>query len=527
MMRRLCLVGLAGLLTLLALAGCERPDPEVTVVATLAPLLAPPTPPITPIAAEAIGSEGILIAPTPEIMPPPAVAPAPGLPLYEGTPTPDPTQGFVGGEMLLSHTVAPGETLALIAQRYGSSPDELIQMNELDNGDFLFAGQVLQVPGGATIISPGFKIIPDSELVYGPAAADFNTEATVAGFGGYLAHYEEVVEGRLLSGAQIVQLLADRFSINPRLLLAALEHRSGWLTQAAPGAVDYPMGRADARLQGLHAQLRWAADQINMGYYGRAEGGLTTFTLGDGARVAFAADLNSGSTGIQYWLAAHEGSNYEAWLHDVGPTGFIATFSRLFGNPFAYTVDPLWPAALQQPTLALPWAAGETWYFTGGPHGGWAGGSAWAALDFVPHNEQLGCYPSDAFVRAMAPGIVTRSSMGAVVVDMDGDGYAGTGWAITYMHLEERDRVALGAQVNTGDPLGHPSCEGGFSNGTHVHIARTYNGRWVSADGALPFVMGGWTSRGLGREYDGQLVKDGVTKEACECRGEINAVTAE
>jgi LasA protease len=83
----------------------------------------------------------------------------------------------------------------------------------------------------------------------------------------------------------------------------------------------------------------------------------------------------------------------------------------------------------------------------------------------------------------MAPGLVVRSDFGAVVVDMDGDGYAGTGWAITYMHLETRDRVAIGTQVKTGDPLGHPSCEGGFSNGTHVHIARTYNGRWVAADG--------------------------------------------
>ena len=531
MMRSWRALGPVSLILMFFLAGCERPEPQVTVFATVASLSPPPTPPITPLAGLA-GGENVLVAPTPEIQPSPTLAPpralAPSdLPGYDGTPTPDPTQGFAGGEFLLSHVVLPGETLATIAQRYGARPEELIEMNGLENADFLFAGQVLQVPGGTTIISPSFKIIPDSELVYGPAAADFDTAGTVVRFGGYLASYQEEVEGRQLGGTQIVQLLADRFSINPRLLLAALEFRSGWLTQAAPAETEYPMGRRDARYEGLHAQLRWAADQINMGYYGRAEGGLTTFGIGDAVRVSFAPDLNGGTTGIQYWLAAHDGAHYDAWLQEAGPSGFFAAYSRLFGNPFAYTVDPLWPAGLEQPPFALPWASGETWYFTGGPHGGWAPGSAWAALDFVPHHEQLGCYPSDAWVRAMAPGIVTRSDLGAVVVDLDGDGYAGTGWAITYMHLEERDRVAVGAEVNTGDPLGHPSCEGGFSNGTHVHIARTYNGRWVSADGAIPFAMGGWVSQGLGREYDGLLVRDGEIKEACQCREEINAITAD
>jgi hypothetical protein len=54
-----------------------------------------------------------------------------------------------------------------------------------------------------------------------------------------------------------------------------------------------------------------------------------------------------------------------------------------------------------------------------------------------------------------------------------------------------------------------------------------YNGRWISADGSIPFDMGGWVSQGLGREYDGLLIRGGVTKEACECREELNAITAE
>lgn len=501
---------------LLFLSGCQRPEPEITISATLAALVPPPTPFLTPQSGQA--------PPTPEIQPPAM----PGLPTYDGTPTPDPTRPVAAGEEnYLTHTVGPGETLAYIAQRYGSSVEELMRINNLAGADLLLAGQSVLVPGSVSVTSPDFKIIPDSELVYGPAARDFSVRSFAEHYNGYLVQHQEEVEGQLLAGPEIVSLIAHRFSVNPRLLLAALEFRSGWVTQASPQELEFPMGRREARYAGLFHQLRWAADQINLGYYGRAEGGLTSLLVGGTDRVAFAPTLNDGTTGVQLWLGAHDGATYQTWLEEVGPSGFQATYNRLFGNPFAYTVDPLWPADLQQPPLTLPWGAGETWYFTGGPHGGWASGSAWAALDFVPHHEQLGCYPSDSWVRAMAPGVVTRSDFGAVVVDLDGDGYAGTGWAITYMHLESRDRIAVGTEVNTGDPLGHPSCEGGFSNGTHVHISRTYNGRWVSADGNLPFEMGGWRSQGLGREYDGQLVNGDVVKEACQCRGDINAITAQ
>lgn len=515
----LLLFGLAASTTL---AGCVRPAPNVTIVATVAPLVALPESYATQPTAQAQG--GGIGNPPPAVAPP---TPERNVTPYIGTPTPNPTPNTGEEGSYLTHSVNPGETLASIALHYGSTVDELISINGLADGDFLYAGQILLVPSLTSLTGPEFKIIPDSELVYGPAARDFDTVAFARGFNGYLANYQEVVEGQTLSGPEIIDLIANRFSINPRLLLAALEFRAGWVTQANPGNLDYPFGRVDVHYKGLYQQLRWAADRLNWGFYGPAEGGVTSFVVGDDTRVTFASGLNYGTTAVQMWLAAHEGATLDGWLQDTSPTGFFATFGYLFGNPFAYTVDPLIPGDLQQPAFALPWAGGETWYFTGGPHGGWASGSAWAALDFVPGTEQLGCYTSDAWVRAVAPGIVTRSNFGAVVVDLDGDGFAGTGWAVIYMHLETRDRVAPGTYVETGTPLGHPSCEGGFSNGTHVHLARTYNGRWIAADGNLPFILDGWHSQGLGREYDGLLVRGDEVKEACECRGEANAITAD
>lgn len=516
MRRYWLIVGLCGIAALL-LSGCERPDPE-----------------IPPELATMVGT-AVATAPSDlldDVETPVVVQLGTAVPVYAGTPTPDPPfagsgAADAGAEGMATHTVNAGETLGVIAQLYGSSVEELQRINNLSNADFLQVGQVLQVPAGeqgSVEAASDLKIIPDSELVYGPSARGFDVRALLTALNSHLLRHEEEVEGRLLAGPEIVQLVADRTSVNPRLLLAVIEHRTGWVTQQEGAALEFPLGHRTAGTFGLYHQLMWAANQLNWGYYGRAEGGLNAFTVG-GRTLRFSPMINHGTAGVQLWLATHDDATYEGWLQEVGPEGFAATYRRLFGDPFAYTFEPIYPADLQAPALLLPWAAEETWYLTSGPHGGWNTGSAWAALDFAPPAEQLGCVQSDYWVTAMADGTVVRSGFGAVVVDMDGDGYAGTGWAITYMHLESRDRIPVGTAVRAGDRLGHPSCEGGFSNGTHTHIARTYNGRWVAADGALPFNMSGWVSQGLGREYDGLLVRNGESKEACVCRDAINAIS--
>ncbi|MGB9674064.1 MAG: hypothetical protein ACPL3P_07985, partial [Anaerolineales bacterium] len=94
------------------------------------------------------------------------------------------------------------------------------------------------------------------------------------------------------------------------------------------------------------------------------------------------------------------------------------------------------------------------------------------------------------------------------------DGLEQTGWVILYMHVASLDRVKSGDYLKAGDRVGHPSCEGGFSSGTHVHIARRYHGEWISADQNLPFVLDGWVSHGTGVEYEGTLERNGVIIEA-------------
>jgi murein DD-endopeptidase MepM/ murein hydrolase activator NlpD len=90
---------------------------------------------------------------------------------------------------------------------------------------------------------------------------------------------------------------------------------------------------------------------------------------------------------------------------------------------------------------------------------------------------------------------------------MDGDGSEQTGWNILYLHVATQDRVAQGQWVEMNDLIGHASCEGGASTGTHLHFARKYNGEWVTADGPIPFVLSGWTVSAGEKPYQGKLVK--------------------
>jgi murein DD-endopeptidase MepM/ murein hydrolase activator NlpD len=222
--------------------------------------------------------------------------------------------------------------------------------------------------------------------------------------------------------------------------------------------------------------------------------------------------------------------DFNEWQIAVSSEGLFATYMELFQYPFDYTIEPVYPSDLTQPPMQLPFEPGVVWSFTGGPHGGWGDGSAWAALDFAPPGDALGCIQSDAWVVAVADGTVLRAENGAVVQDIDisgpntNDGIEQTGWTVLYMHIESRDRVIAGTYLQAGDHIGHPSCEGGVSSGTHVHLARRYNGEWIPADQNVPFVMDGWSSEGLGSVYDGYLHREGIYIEAWEGQRDENAI---
>lgn len=409
---------------------------------------------------------------------------------------------------LLYYTQA-GDTLPVVATRFGveiadiNAPNGAVPQSGLLNPDIL-----LVIPHKLVNTTSSIKLIPDSELVYSPSAIDFDINTFVDQAGGYLSTYKEWLNStQWTSGADIVKRIALENSINPRLLLALLEYQSSWVYGTPPTIrqEDYPMGKVDLAEKGLYSQLAWAVNKLSIGYYGWREGWVTDILFSDGVSARLAPDLNSGTVAIQYYMA--QVYDTPGWLASLDPnSGIAALYETMFGNPWlrAMDVEPLYPPNLSQPELILPFLLGQVWSYTGGPHGAWERDGSRAAVDFAPGSTEPGCVPSTAWVVAAAPGLVVRAEHGAIVVDLDGDGIEQTGWNILYMHVNDL-KVKVGSWVETSDLLGHPSCEGGIATGTHVHIARKYNGEWISADGPLPFVLSGWTVHAGTKPYDGTM----------------------
>jgi murein DD-endopeptidase MepM/ murein hydrolase activator NlpD len=423
------------------------------------------------------------------------------------------------------YTVQYGDYMAAIALKYAVDLDLLIAANPEIDPNWLAVGQVLTIPAmTSSVRSADFKIIPDSELVYGPTSASLNIGDFLRKHKGYLLDYSEVVDEVTLSGPQIIKRVSYEYSLNPRLLLAVLEYRTGWVTSKNidQSMLDYPMGRVEVVRKGLYKQLCWIASKLNYGYYGWKDETLSYIPLSNGKLAVLSPTINAGTAAVQY--AMGQGQSVESWQKAISEQGVYQTYVSFFGIPFDHASDPVTPVDLKQPKLQLPFEDGVSWSFTGGPHAGWDEGSAWAALDFAPPGDQFGCFFSNAWVTAVADGTIVRTGDGAVIQELDNDNNEGTGWTILYMHIESRDRVAVGTVVKTGDRIGHASCEGGFSSGTHLHLARRYNGEWIAADGSIPFKLSGWKAAGSGIEYDGTLTRDGAVVYAWDGRVDANQI---
>ncbi|HMK09834.1 MAG TPA: hypothetical protein VK449_12465 [Anaerolineales bacterium] len=417
---------------------------------------------------------------------------------------------------------ASGDTLEALSGRLGVEPWQVASDEALEPGVLLAPGTVARAPNLLGAVTPGVSLIPDGEVVDSPSAAGFDVGTYVQLAGGWLASYqEEIAPGRWAGGATIVRKVADELSVNPRLLLALIEYRNGGLFGVpADPASPYPLGFRIAGRSGLYQELMIAATQLNVGYYGWREGALVDIRFDDGTAVRLHPALNPGTAAVMHLMAVL--LPRAQWNDSLyGSASLPALATSLFGDLWARSPDPILPPDLTQPMLELPFAPGQRWSLTGGPHPAWNAGTPRGALDFSPISGGAACDVSPWWATAAAPGVIARADANAVALDLDGDGREQTGWVLVYLHLAQQGMIAAGTRVEAGTPLGHPSCEGGRATGKHVHIARKFNGEWIAADGPVPFVLSGWRAVADKRDYYGSLVRgdEVVTSDSSGGRG--------
>jgi LasA protease len=431
---------------------------------------------------------------------------------------------------LVEYTAQSGDTLSNLAFRFNTTSGAILEENPL-------------IPPDATTLPPGlpmsipiyyeplwgspFQILPNCAFINGPAQVDFDIIEFVESQPGWFKDFQQFAAEETRSGAEIISYISNTFSISPKLLLAVLEYQLDALSSSVPPdhLLDgYPLGYEKTGYHGLYIQLVWAANTLNQGYYGWMTNHLDSLEFFDRTIEHPDPWQNAATVGLQYYFSRLEPR--VQYNSTVSPDGFLQTYQKLYGDP--WTCEPHIPGSLRQPEFRLPFESGKTWAFTGGPHTGWGQGDPWAALDFAPPSAETGCEITSEWGVAVAPGIVARTGLGFAELDLDGDGDQRTGWVILYLHLGSQNLIKTGTRVEAGDKIGHPSCEGGEATGSHIHIARKYNGEWIPAAGVLPFVMDDWIPQEGSAEYQGTLTRftEIVTASvAAEERSLINAPT--
>jgi murein DD-endopeptidase MepM/ murein hydrolase activator NlpD len=417
---------------------------------------------------------------------------------------------------IVSYHAQSGDTIPAVAAHFNTTVEEIRENNPIipDSATTLPTGLPMQIPiYYEPLWGSSFKILPDSHFVNGPLQKDFDTIAYVNSQAGWLKDYEDLAGGYPIIGGEIINKIAENYSISPKLLLAIIEYQTGAVTQKNLYNPDlpYPLGIRDSSYKDLYQQLIKAATLLNNGYYGWRSGFLDYFEHRDGSLEYIDPWQNAPSAALQYYFGQILDKN--EYLLATSGQGLLKTYTDMFGDPWLDNFELL-PGSLEVPEMQLPFETETVWAYTGGPHTAWGVGEPFAAIDFAPANIKSGCVPTDQWVTAVAAGTIVRTDVGTAVLDLDDDGYEQTGWAIFHLHLKTDTIPPVGTHLNAGDPIGLPSCEGGKSTGTHVHMARKYNGEWIAAGGTLAFNLSGWQVIDGDEPYEGLLIRYSQMVEA-------------
>ena len=174
----------------MALTGGDEEQP-----AEAAPTAAAPTAVVgglspTPSIGQPPPAPTLTVAPTAPPVPEPTPTPPPPTPTPTEPPVPTPTPTPEGP---IEYAVQEGDTLFSIASAYGVSVDDLVDFNDLPDENFIFVGQVLEVPVATTAV-----VVPSDGLNVRAAPSTVTGEIQYVAPGGTelaLSGVIEVIDG--------------------------------------------------------------------------------------------------------------------------------------------------------------------------------------------------------------------------------------------------------------------------------------------------------------------------------------------
>ncbi len=373
--------------------------------------------------------------------------------------------------------------------------------------------------GRASDASQGEMVEPllsDGQFVWGPNVRDFS-----------VVEFLQNRTSPLLPYAEVIETWAAYASVNPKILLAVLEIRHGWITYL-PMDIDPQYVRDEIQKTTLDLAVAFYEHLYTWGARKSSDSSVQpkspALSFPDGSSVQLNDQLSSGTYAIASILAG--GTSPELWAKSLSTKsndGFPATFSDLFPDTNALdTSNNIQPTQLPPDDFfQLPFPLGGKWTFNG-PHS-WCGGdhcygelpdrssidfsTVWAKGSDLPDHYTVASKEGLGYVYKPNP----RYSPLPCWIEIDHQISPTEVWTTSYYHLRKLGDPGDAGWISRNESLGiigEEICNGGFANGAHVHFTLRYNGSLFDLDGVK---LSGWNVHSGVKPYtSGYIERDGV-----------------
>ncbi|MBN1642578.1 MAG: LysM peptidoglycan-binding domain-containing M23 family metallopeptidase [Anaerolineae bacterium] len=363
-------------------------------------------------------------------------------------------QGPAAGSF--AYTVQPGDTVALIARRYGIGTDLLTQANRLTNPNLIFVGQILVVPVAVeeVAVSRGKVHVVEAGDTLARIGARYGVSVWAIAQLNAIANPSLIYVGQrlLIPSGEGASSLPSPFVDLTLVPVVAAQGQTVQLAVEIHGEADVS-GQFDGRallFVGTGGRYRTLIGIHPMASPGAYALDLLARQGGRETSVRSMVYVTSGSFGVQYLTFSAE----KAKLLD--PKLVAAEAERVHATMTEVTLPGVWQGPFSMPLAeehAITSAFGMRRSYDGGPATSYHGGVDYDAAEGTP-------------VLCTAPGRVVLAEPlqvrgNAVIVDH------GRGVMTGFWHLSEIG-VEVGQSVSTGDVLGRVG-NTGLSTGAHLH----------------------------------------------------------